>query len=205
MAEEAIPYALMAMGTVAQAKAAGDANDERTRILRMAGDESQKLTGKAIDLSKEGAQKYAAATRLQSEDQAGTTAENSLVKALTESQASQDPNTGKVSGDYLTEKAKTTTDTLGRSAQLAKLMSRVRAPLDLRFSEGMGNADTASRIAAMTGDATGAVRAGGTDASGVMPDQNQMLLGGVAQSAGLGLAAKKKPATMFNGVGAQPY
>lgn len=200
MAETAIlPYAMMALGTVAQAKAAGDANDERSRILRIAGDESQKLTGKAIDMSQEGAQKYAATTRLQSEDQAGTTAENSLVKALTESQAQQDPNTGKVSGDYLTDKAKTTTDSLNRSAQLAKLMSRVRAPLDLRFNEGTSNADTASRIAAITGDARSTVNAGGVDASSVMPNQNLMMLGGFGQAAGAGMSAKKKPATtMFN-------
>lgn len=207
MAEEAIPYVMMALGTAAQMKAQGDANSERNNILRMAGEETSKLTKKAIDTGQEGAQKYNATTRLADEDQAGQAAEGSLVKALTDAQVKQEPNTGKVSDDYLTSQARTTSDTMGRSAKLAQLMAKVRAPTDLRFKEGLSNADTASRIAAITGDARGASQAGGVDASGVGPDQGLMMLGGLGQTAGVGMAAgyKPKPAIPFYGAGGSPY
>ena len=145
---------------------------QRMAALKRAGASQEEQTKQAGLTALEGAQKYDPEARLAAQGEAEQTAASSLGTALTEAQATL-PNTdvqGRVSDEFLADKGKATTERMARSMRLAQAMARMRAPNDLRFSESIDNADTASRIGDMQSNARNALESGRLDASAVQPD-----------------------------------
>ena len=172
-------------------------NKQRMSALSRAGVAEQEQTKKAGLTALEGAQKYDPQARLAAQGEAEKTAANSLGTALTQAESTL-PNTdvqGRVSDEFLADKGKATTERMARSMKLAQAMARMRAPNDLRFSEGLDNANVASRIGDSQSNARNALEAGRLDASSVQPDSGAqlgslLLRGGAAYA---GSRGKPKP------------
>ena len=152
-------------------------NKQRTSALNRAGEAEQESTKKAAQLAIEGAQKYDPTARLAAQGEAEKTAADSLGTSLVKSNE-QLPNTdvqGNVSDEYLVNKGKSTTERASRSLRLSQALAKIRAPNDLRFNEGLDNANTASQIGDSQANARNALNAGQLDASSVQPDSGAEL------------------------------
>ena len=150
---------------------------QRTSALNRAGESQQESTKKAAQLALEGAQKYDPQERLAAQGEAEKTAADSLGTSLVQSNE-QLPNTdvqGRVSDEYLVDKGKSTTERAARSLRLSQALSKIRAPNDLRFSEGLDNANTASQIGDNQSNARNAFNVGQLDASAVQPNSTAEL------------------------------
>ena len=80
--------------------------------------------------------------------------------------------------------------------RLAQAMAKMRAPNDLRFAEGIDNADVASRIGDNQSNARNALEAGRIDASAVMPSGEAGLASDLLRTGAAaysGRKAKPKP------------
>ena len=179
---------------------------QRMAALRRAGESEQEQTKKAGLTALEGAQKYDPQARLAAQGEAEKTAASSLGTALTQAESTL-PNTdvqGRVSDEFLADKGKATTERMARSLRLAQAMARMRAPNDLRFSEGLDNADVASRIGDSQSNARNALEAGRLDASAVQPDGaaglgSLLLRGGAAYAGSRGKPKTKLYEDIYDG------
>lgn len=189
----AIPYIIMAGGYAMQQRAQGDADKKQQRILARAETIQNGLTGNALGITENSAKKYDATARADAANQAEQTAATSLGQALTEAQTKIAPDaSGNVSDAYTVAKAKSAADTLARGQQLAQLMAKMRAPLDLRANEGFDNANASSQSAMLQGDARRTMDYAQRRIGRVKPNQGQMMLGGLMQSFGSGMSGGSK-------------
>lgn len=181
-------------------------NNQRISAINSASDVQQELSKKSEKAVKDSADKYDPQDRQAAQDNLATEVERSLGDTLTKAQKPNDVNSGRVSDEFLTENAKSTTDRLTRGANLAKMMARMRAPNDLRFEEGLSNANTASRVRGLFGDQRSAVSAGGNAASAVSPDGGAMLASDLLRTAGsaYGNTARIRSSGIY-GTGGNPY
>ena len=181
-------------------------NKQRMAALSRGGAAEQEQTKKAGLTALEGAQKYDPQARLAAQGEAEKTAASSLGTALTQAESTL-PNTdvqGRVSDEFLADKGKATTERMARSMKLAQAMARMRAPNDLRFSEGLDNADVASRIGDSQSNARNALEAGRLDASSVQPDGaaglgSLLLRGGAAYTGSRGKPKTKLYEDIYDG------
>lgn len=159
-------------------KSSADATKDQKQTIRRAGEAAQEVTRESVGLAQKGAEKYNPNERQATEASAETAASESLGKALVDAQnRPTQESSGRVSDDYLTSKANTATERTARGTKIAQMMARLQAPQNLRFSEGISNADTVSKIGANTGDARNIFRGGQVDASGITPDGRYALAG----------------------------
>lgn len=185
--EELIPLAMAAGGALLQKKATDDAADKRKSILNSDAEEQDQLTRKSNANAMETAQQYDPTTRQANEKQAETTAQNSLGTALANA---QDPNglpqmaQGKVSDDYLTTKANATAGELDRAARMTQLFARMRAPTDLRTTEGYALGDLTAKNTGLNQEKQLMHQAYTTDANSVQPDGGLMMAGTLLGAAG---------------------
>ena len=164
-------------------KSSADATKDQKQTIRRAGEAAQEVTKESVGLAQRGAEKYNPNERQATEASAETDASQSLGKALVDAQNRPSPETaGRVSDDYLTSKANTATERTARGTKIAQMMARLQAPQNLRFSEGINNADTVSKIGANTGDARNIFRGGQVDASGITPDGRYAFAGDALQA-----------------------
>jgi hypothetical protein len=186
-------------GNAIQRSAVNNAEKRRQAILDHYKALSQDYTNQATDVTTGAAGKYAAAPRTAAIGQAENAAETSLTGALTSAQTPSAPTAGRVSGDYLTAQARSTSDQLARSTKLAQLMARVRAPTDLRTSEGLDNMDMATRNTILRGNARTAMSTGDMLAGMTNPDQNRLMLGQMLSSGGVMASMGRGRATAARG------
>lgn len=164
-------------------------------------------------LTLENLEQYAPETRQAAQETAAGKAEESLVGELVRAQESGitiPGTTGNVSGEYKTNLARAATKEMDRASNLARLMSKFRAPTDMRFEENLKNADFATQQGGL--NATGRSYAATDDALtrlAAQPDSRMMTLGSLLSAAGsaagmgsilrggatsgAGLAGKSKP------------
>lgn len=193
-AQTLVPAALSLGGMLMQQGAMSDAEDSRNASLNRMLMEDQKYATKAQDLVQQQAKAYQPEQRQQAETQAEDKAYDSLAGRLTTAANSMPTSqvAGKVSDDYLIDSAKRTAEETQRGADTARLMAKMRAPNDLRFSEGLSMADNAAEIGSMSNDRAAMRSAGGNDAQMAgQPSGGAMALGGLAQSAGTAMLGSK--------------
>lgn len=199
-----VPLIASLVGTGLSYKASSDAADGQKRSIRRAGETAKEITADSVNLATKGAQKYAPEERAATLSEAERVGEESLGQALTATQDRPTQETGgRVSDDFLQGKAKAAIDRTTRGKNLAHMMARLKAPQDLRFSEGISNADTVSKIGANTGDARNAFRDGQTAASGISPDGSLNLAGDVLR-AGAGAYSSRQDRLRRSGIYGQP-
>ena len=169
----------------------------KSAALNRSGEAQQQDTKKAEEAALEGAEKYDPTVRLAAQNEAEKTAADSLGTALTQAE-SKLPNTdvqGKVSDEYLVDKGKSTTERMARSMRLAQAMAKMRAPNDLRFSEGLDNADVAGRISGNLSNARNAADAGRLDLAGIQPDGRAGLASDLLGAGAAYSGSRSKPRT----------
>lgn len=180
--------AAMAAGTGMQMSAQNKAAKKtKSAIIEAAARQNKVLDDKRA-MTMDNLEQYAPEARAAAQEEAATTAEAGLVGELlrsSEEGITTPEATGKVSNEYQTNLAKSISDRMERSSKLAHLMSRFRAPNDMRFEENLKNADFASRQGGL--DSLGRSYAA-TDNQLIQmaqqPDSRLMLLGNLLQTAG---------------------
>ena len=186
-----ITIAIMTMlaGTALQSSAMRKAADraENTRIEEYA---RQKKT---MEKSRESVMKNLREYDPSRRDQAMQDISNEVAQDLTSEVAKAAEETvdltpaasGRVSEDYLQGRAKSVRDEVARASSMAAILSKVRAPQDLRTNEALKNADYASReevLASLLRSRKGT----GDQLVEILgrPDSGKMALGSLLQSAG---------------------
>lgn len=163
------------------------AKQQRSRIL-----DAQRRQDDLLSKRRENVMKrlegYDPSRRSEAQEESAERIEGFLQSALQDAQASGVADIpragGKVSQSYNASVAERFADEMDRASRLASLMARFRAPSDIRFQEGMRDADLSARNAELA--SLGVSRAN-TDQSlinMVQPDPRMMALGGLMQTVG---------------------
>jgi hypothetical protein len=187
-------WAVMIASLLMQAQASKDAEARQVQQLARNAETESGLVDKSIQVTNRAAEKYDPAARKQAQGLAQAAAEASLGEGLQKATGSADLNTpyeGKVSDAYVAKQGTEAAANLDRAARLTKLMARIRAPGDLRLSEGYANADASSMLGANAGDMASASRAGANDMANIHPDQTQMLIGQMGTTVGGNIVANQ--------------
>jgi len=152
-------------GTAMQYKAQRDASKRQQRQIGLQEDRNDKSNKKVIQNVQQLMGQYDPDARAQNQQQAQQDSEISLTDFLNESNASRDDGntTGRVSEVYSTEKAKRITDQAEVAANMARLMSKMRAPTDSRMNEQLNYADTAARVGGINQNRGNMANAAGVD------------------------------------------
>jgi len=135
-------------GAGMQYKAQRDATKRQQRQIGLQENRNDKSNQKVIQNVQQLMGQYDPDARAQNQQQAQQDSEISLADFLNEANAGRDDGntTGRVSEVYSTEKAKRITDQAEVAANMAKLMSKMRAPTDTRMNEQLNFSDTAARV-----------------------------------------------------------
>jgi hypothetical protein len=186
-----IPLLAMAAGTAVSAKANKDARKaamnatmvgkQRQRDVNK--DKQQIILGRALP-------QYDPATRNTVQDSVRSDTENRMTADLLDARetgpATMPEATGKISGDESTTTAKMMAGELARASNRASLMSRYRAPTDLRFEEGLNNAGYGSEVDVLSsrGQHYGQTDRYLTDVASI-PDSGMLTLGSLLSAYGM--------------------
>lgn len=168
----------------AQNKAAKKANAAVLEGMRR----QQKVLDDKRSLTLKNLEQYDPATRQAAQEAAATEAEQSLVGELIKAQDSGvtiPGTTGNVSNEYKTNLARAVTGEMDRASTLARLMSKFRAPTDMRFKENLNNANFATQQGGL--DSTARSFAATDDALvqlAAQPDSRMMTLGSLLSAVG---------------------
>lgn len=184
-----IALAAAAGGTYLQHQETEKAANRQQQAINDALARQDEYAAKARQVATQNAEQYDPKTRLEKYDEAATKAGDSLAQTLatvTESQPSTSlAASGKMSNEFLAGSARAKAAETERALQMARLMGKVRAPTDLTQQEGYANADAASRIGVLAGNAAGAYRAAqpGINAAG-RTNSGTMLAAGLMSNLG---------------------
>lgn len=185
---------MMIAGTALQYKAQKDAADRSDAKIGQAEDSNDRYNTKILDTVRRNMSQYDPTTRRENMQQRQQKAEQSLTQALTTARDEgrgqiNDSTQGKVSDSYLVEKAKRSSDQLDLASNLARMMSKVRAPDDLKTMESLTDAEYASQVGTLANNRGNMARAYQPDIKRAgRPNAGMMLAGGVMQGAGYGNA-----------------
>jgi len=192
---EPVSIGIMLAGMYMQNRAQKKAANNAQATLNAFEDKNDINNAKTLAITENNAQQYGAVNREQKQDAAAIKNETSLNEYLTQLRESQqgsidDSANGNVSDAYSTERAKRISDSLGKSAKLAKLMSRYSAGNNLRFDESLENVNATSDLMTQLGNQTALARAYTTDVNQAgIPNANEMAIGAGLQAYGQGRAA----------------
>lgn len=204
-AAEIIPAALSLGGMLMQQQAMTEAQDDQRAAMNRMLDRDAQYAGQAQQLVTREAQNYQPAQREQAEQQAEQQAYGSLASKLTAAATTMPTSqvAGKVSDDFLVDKARRTGEEMTRSADTARLMAKMRAPNDLRFGEGLSRASNAAEVGSLARDRASMAGAGGMEVQRAgQPEGAAMMLGQAAQTIGTTMLGRsllnrnKAPAVM---------
>lgn len=180
--------AAMVGGAVIQ----GRAQSKAAKRQKAAITEGMRRQSKVLDdkraLTLDNLEQYRPEQRMIAQEAAATEAEEGLVGELIRAKdagISIPESNGDVSNQYKTNLARAAVDEMDRASVMASLMSRFRAPTDMRFEEGIDNANFASQQGGL--DARGRSMAATDDfliQQAGKPDPRKMMLGSLMQSIG---------------------
>ena len=178
------------MQYVAQKQATDRADRQAGRME----DRADQSTAELMTLGRENARQYDPATRQANRQAAEERAVESLSAALEAGrgrlagQPGQEAE-GRVSDAYLTQRAQRTLAEANLATDIARRMAKVRAPGDLRFREGLENADYGARMGRVASDRGNMYRAGQVDVErAARPNPLLMMLGAGLSGYGQGKA-----------------
>jgi len=189
---EIAALAMAAGGTVMQTQAAEDANNERQAILRAAQETESKLNEKKAATVEDFAQQVLTAPqRAARYEQAATTREGDLTKALQDA-AGGDVNAsgyGKVSEDYTRAKADATASAADDIMKRARAAARTSAAGGMYDEESLLGGDLASNVAGLTSTSKRNARYASSAYNGV--NDSGSLVGGLLTGASGSVAGMK--------------
>lgn len=186
MTVAALPYLLMAGGTVAQMAGQRQQQKERRNILNRSFEQTQQVSDKAAQsVVQEGAQ-YAPDDRMaamHAQEDAAFQQARADIGSTGGATLQTASGGGNASADFVRAKAGKAIAEGNRITEIAREMARTRSPGDLMTAEGMRRADLSQKIGSSFGTARNMAGAAQMDAEGVdMPVYGK--LGALAQMAG---------------------
>lgn len=192
---QAIPYIIAAVGTYAQMKSSQDAADERRGILNQQLERDDQTKEKVNSAVLTEAQKLNPADRKNAiSDQEGQIYQQSQ-KDLQAGAGGGDigavdttGGAGNVSDDFLKAKADRAVSEGNRLTDIARELSKTRAPGQLKVNEGYSQGNLASELQDIGGTNQNYARAASADANSVQ-EGNLGGFGKIASSIGMGMAA----------------
>lgn len=144
----AIPIAMMLAGTAIQARAQRKAADRMDREMALQSARQTELTDKQRASVLENLRNYDPNKRNEAQTAEATKAEASLNSAVRDAAAYTAPTapaaTGRISQDFTEGRAEAVRGAANRASALAGLLSKFRAPTQLRAEEALTNANFAS-------------------------------------------------------------
>ncbi|MCC6530915.1 MAG: hypothetical protein IT531_00060 [Burkholderiales bacterium] len=189
-AGQALMAAAAIGGTMMQQQAMADAEARQRQALNQMLLKDEQYADRAQQLVQQEAQNYQPAQREQAEQAAEDAAYGSLATKLTAATSTMPTSqlAGKVSDDFLVDRARRSSEEMQRSADTARLMAKMRAPNDMRFAEGLSIANNAAEIGSMARDRSAMASAGSMTAQRAgQPSGMQMMLGQGAQNLGISM------------------
>ena len=190
----AVPYLLAAGGAATQYDALNRAQQLRKQLTNSAMDYDSAQAAKERALFTTQAQKYNPATRATNLDATTQNLATNLSSYLAKNSAVPGAPTsaGKTTSDLVAGKAENALNEGNRTALITRLYSKMFAPGQLMFNEGIGNANTASQAESISADRANQQRARMFAISQVRPNTSAMLLGKL-MSLGAGAKAGISP------------
>lgn len=189
---EIAALAMAAGGTVMQTQAANDANNERQAILRAAQETESKLNEKkAATVENFAQQVLTAPQRAARYEQAATTREGDLTKALKDASGGEVNSSGygKVSEDYTRAKAGATASAADDIMKRARSAARTSAAGGMYDEESLLGGDLASNVAGITSTSQRNARYASSAYNGV--NNSGSLAGGLLIGASSSVAGMK--------------
>lgn len=194
----AAPYIVAAIGTAMTIKSNNDANDERRGIMNAQLDRNTAAANKSSQLVTNEAAKYDPTQRQAAIDTQAAQVYGQEQKDLaagagggTVGNVSTSGDAGNVSDDFIRSKADRALTEGNRLTDIARELSKVRAPNDVRTDEGYSNADLAGNLQSLfstnRNQANAAMGAAGAVTPGNGAAYGQLLTGlGSSLAAGSG-------------------
>jgi len=159
--------ALMAASTAVDYKNQSDATDRMNKEIGLSENRNDKFSQSIINASDKNLEQYNPDTRIENLQTNQDKSEKSLTDALTTARDNQASNSvaaqGKVSDTYTNSKAERAIKRAKAGADLAKMISKVRAPTTLRNDEQQENAKASTVMGTQAQQRSDMARASGYD------------------------------------------
>lgn len=183
---------MMALGTGLQMKAQADAAKRQRNAALAMQDRQDEITGRQRQDIVSSAEQYDPGARMTRQKQAADTATASIMKEIEGAMTGTNlptEATGRVSDDYLKARADTIRQEYQRAGDRAALLGKMRAPTDLRFEEGLDNANLASRLATLSSIGKNRMVTDKAIMDSIQPNSKMMILGKIMSGVGSAGAA----------------
>lgn len=183
-----VGLAISAAGAYMQNQAQQDAIKQQKRIVAAAEENQNKRQAEQQNLLLADAMKFDPNKRRESLDANAAKTEQGLGAALAEANSAapqaDSGATGNVSSEYTSARANAVANETAKAAEMAHMMSRVRAPTDMMGNENLDYMNTLSRIGDIGSKMKGEWSSQMARAQGVTPNSGSLLLGDLMRAGG---------------------
>lgn len=200
---------LSAGGAYVQNQAQQDAVKKQQRIVSQAEENQNRRQHEQQNLLLADAMKFDPATRQDSMNAEAAKIEQGIGQALAETNSAapqaDSGATGNVSAEYAKARADSVANETAKAADMARMMSRVRAPTDMMGNENLEYMNTLSRIGDIGSKMKGEWSSQMARAQGVRPNGGTMMLGDAMRAGGSMLGASGDTlGGLFGGAASSP-